>query len=116
MNTPITEMIFPPRLIPSLRDLRDADWAQLVDQVGALEPAHIDRLAFELLIVRWSGCFNCQADSFRAMQGCAQCAAQAVRRYRGSNTELQSIFSETTHDVEAHLNKGMSQVIPKTHE
>lgn len=98
-------MIFPPRLIPSLRDLRDEDWAQLVDRIAGLEPTHLDRLAFELLIVRWTGCFNCQADSFRAMQGCAQCASQAVRRYHGSYTELQSLFTGTAHDVEEHLNE-----------
>jgi hypothetical protein len=105
MNVPITEMIFPPRLMPTLRDLRDQDWAKIVDRVGALESTYTDRLAFELLIVRWTGCFNCQADSFRAMQGCAQCAAQAVRRYRGSGPELQALFSEAARDVEAHLKK-----------
>jgi hypothetical protein len=105
MNTPITEMIFPPRLIPTLRDLRDAGWVELVDRVGELEATHLDRLAFELMIVRWTGCFNCQADSFRAMQGCAQCAAQAVRRFRGSNTELQTLFLEAVRDVESHLNQ-----------
>ena len=105
MNTPLTEMIFPPRLNSTLRDLRDAEWAHLVDQIESLEPADKNRMAFELLIVRWTGCFNCQADSFRAMQGCAQCAAQAVKRYRGTNAELQTLFSEATNEVETHLKK-----------
>jgi hypothetical protein len=105
MNNPNTELIFPPRLISALRDLRDSGWAQLIDQVVALESNHFDRMAFELLVVRWSGCVNCQADSFRAMQGCSQCAAQAVRRYRGSPADLQSLFHEAVHEIEAYLNE-----------
>jgi hypothetical protein len=105
MNTPATEMIFPPRLISSLRDLRDSDWAQLVDQITVLDPEHIDRITFESLVVRWSGCVNCQADSFRAMQGCAQCAAQAVRRFRGSQADLKRLFTEAVREIEAYLKK-----------
>ena len=105
MNTPTTELIFPPRLIPSLRDLRNSTWAQLIDQVGALEPYHIDRMAFELLVVRWSGCVNCQADSFRAIQGCTLCASQAVRRYRGNDSDLQRLYNEAKVEIDAHIIK-----------
>ncbi len=105
MNTPATELVFPPRLIASLRDLRDADWAQFIDRISSLEPTHLERMAFELMIVRWSGCLNCQADSFRAMQGCTLCAAQAVRRYKGSISDLQRLFSETLREVEAYWTK-----------
>jgi hypothetical protein len=105
MNNPTTELIFPPRLISGLRDLRDSDWAQLIDQVVALEPNHFDRMAFELIVVRWSGCVNCQADSFRAMQGCSQCATQALRRYRGSPDDLQRLFHEAVREIEAYLNE-----------
>jgi hypothetical protein len=103
MNTPSTELIFPPRLIPTLRDIRDTHWAQLIDQINACDSYHIDRIAFELLVVRWCGCINCQADSFRAMQGCMQCAAQAVRRYKGSSSDLQTLFSETILEIQDHL-------------
>ena len=105
MNNPTTELIFPPRMISGLRDLRDSDWAQLIDQIAALAPNHFDRMAIELLVVRWSGCVNCQADSFRAMQGCSQCATQAVRRYRGSSADLQRLFHEAVHEIEAYLNE-----------
>ena len=103
MDTLLTDMVFPPRLNSSLRDLRDAGWAQLVDHIESLEPTHIQRLAFELLITRWAGCYNCQADSFRAMQGCAVCASQAVKRYRGSSDELHSMFSDAASEVARHL-------------
>lgn len=105
MDTPTTELIFPPRLMSSLRDLRDPTWSLLVDRVDSLGPTHVERLAFELLIVRWSGCVNCQADSFRAMQGCTQCASQAIRRYRGSNADLMTLFSEAVSEIEALLTK-----------
>jgi len=104
MNTPTTELIFPPKLIPNLRDLRDAAWAQLVDKVSMASPYNIDRLAFELMVVRWSGCANCQADSYRAMQGCTQCASQAVRRYRGNSAELEHIFDEICREIDAYVN------------
>jgi len=105
MNNPTTELIFPPRFLLGLRDLRDPDWAQLVDQVEAGEPGHIHRMAIELLMVRWSGCVNCQADSFRAMQGCTQCATQAVRRYRGSPADLQRLFTEAVREIEKYLHE-----------
>ncbi len=105
MDTPTTELIFPPRLISSLRDLKDSTWTQLVDRVDALGSTNVDRLAFELLIVRWSGCVNCQADSFRAMQGCTQCASQAIRRFRGSNADLMTLFSEAICEIDAFLTK-----------
>ena len=102
MVTSNTELIFPPKLIPSLRDFRDTSWAQLVDRIGGLERSHPERLAFELLIVRWCGCINCQADSFRAMQGCFLCASQAVRRYRGTSSDLKELFEETVREIKAY--------------
>jgi hypothetical protein len=105
MNTPTTELIFPPKLIPSLRDIRDQTWSQLVDRIGLMDIDDIDRLAFELLVVRWSGCTNCQADSYRAMQGCTQCAIQSVRRFRGSNTELQRLLSEAKREIRIFLSR-----------
>jgi hypothetical protein len=105
MNTPTTELIFPPKLISSLRDIRDQTWSRMVEKIGLKDTYDIDRLALELLIVRWCGCTNCQADSFRAMQGCAQCAIQSIRRFRGSNVELQRLLSEAKREVEKYLNK-----------
>ncbi len=105
MTTPATELVFPPKLIPGLRDLRDKAWADLVDRIEKLEPLDLNRIAFELLIVRWSGCVNCQADSFRAMQGCALCASQAVRRYRGNSADIHSMLEDTTQEIRGFLAK-----------
>lgn len=103
MNTSATEIILSPRCFPFLRDLADDTWAQLVDQVNMLEPYHTQRLAFELLIVHWCGCVNCQADSYRAMQGCVQCAIQAVRRMRNTQTDLLVLFTDAMSEIETYM-------------
>jgi hypothetical protein len=95
-----TELIFPNRVIPTLRDLRGASWRRLVDKVGEQEVDAPDQVAFVLMMARVDGCMNCSADSFRAMKGCTQCAQDAVRRYRGDDKELLQMFKEARKDVE----------------
>jgi hypothetical protein len=98
-----TEVIFPPRVIPGLRDLRGSEWIALVDNILTLPPLHVDRLAFVLMMVRLNGCATCHADSFRAMRGCTHCAVQNIRRLRGDDDELLKNFHEARQDVEAYL-------------
>jgi len=98
-----TELLFPPRVIPALRNLRGESWGQLVDQVSQQQGEDLDRLAFVLLMVQLDGCSTCQADSFRAMRGCTQCATQTLRRYRGSDQELLKEFQQARQDVEKYL-------------
>jgi hypothetical protein len=100
-----TELLFPPRVIPSLRDLRSEPWKNLVDHSLQQKPDGLDRLAFVLLMVRLSGCTTCHADSFRAMRGCTQCALQTVRRFRGNDEELMEMFSLARQDVEKFMSK-----------
>jgi len=92
-------------MFPGLRDLRDEDWAQYIDNIAPLESNNTERIALELVVVRWSGCVNCQADSFRAMQGCIQCMSQAVRRYRGGNTEFKRLIAEAKREIDKYLAK-----------
>lgn len=99
-----TELLFPPRLISSLRDLRGELWRDLVDRVASQEKNAVERLAFILLMTRLDGCATCQADSYRAMRGCAQCAVQSIRRYRGDEQDLIRDFYEAKQDVERYLN------------
>jgi hypothetical protein len=96
-----SELLFPPRLIPQLRDLRGKVWQGLVDQVLSSESASQERAAFLLLMVRLAGCQSCHADSFRALSGCAQCASQSLRRSRLEDEQLLQRFSEARQDVEA---------------
>lgn len=96
-------MIFPSRVIPTLRELRGDQWQSLVDRVEVLEQTTLDHLAFVLLMVRLDGCAGCHADSYRAMRGCTKCAQQSVRRFRGSDEELIQKYRRARQDVEGYL-------------
>jgi len=103
MYNPDTELLFPPRLIPGLRELRGPEWGKLIDQVSAPNADFVDRSAFVYLMVQIHGCTTCQADSFRAMQGCTQCSLQTVRRMRETDDEILTKFAvareEIVHDL-----------------
>lgn len=100
-----TEVIFPPRVIPVLGDLRADDWRELVAHISELPLTHPERLGFVLLMTKICGCSTCQADSFRAMRGCTYCATQAVRRHRGDDSELIASFVEAQKEVQQYLDK-----------
>ncbi|MEK6256912.1 MAG: hypothetical protein N2C13_06310 [Chloroflexota bacterium] len=94
-----TDLIFPNRVIPKLRDLRGASWRNLVDKVSEQDETSDDQMAFVLTMARVDGCMTCNADSFRAMKGCTQCAQDAVRRYRGDDKELVTLFKTAQIDL-----------------
>lgn len=98
-----TDILFPPRVIPSLRNLRGAVWEGLVD--GLLDKNSLDpeRCAFVLLMIRLCGCISCRADSYRAMRGCTECAKQAVRHSQGSDIDLLDLYMVASQDIEHYL-------------
>jgi hypothetical protein len=100
-----TEMIFPSRLVPTLRDLRGESWQELVDRIAGLEAVDAGRLAFVLLMIRLGGCTTCQADSFRALRGCTHCAGLTIKRFRGSDGDLLEQFQAALQEVERYLGK-----------
>lgn len=104
-----TELLFPSRVIPSLRSLRGEVWRILVDRVNALEQSTPEHLAFVLMMVRLDGCVSCNADSFRAMRGCTQCARQTVRRFRGSDQDLIAQYEEARKDVDRLTEKSAKE-------
>jgi hypothetical protein len=77
-----TEILFPLRLAIILSDLRGDDWRLLVEQVSRSDATRAEKIAFVLMMIRLNGCIGCNADSYRAMRGCAACAHQTIRRYR----------------------------------
>ncbi len=98
-----TEILFPSRVIPALKGLQGTQWDELIDTViagGQTSPAHV---AFVLMLIRLGGCVSCNADSFRAMKGCTQCARQTVRRYRGDDRELLRIYSESLNETNTYF-------------
>lgn len=101
-----SEILFPSRVIPELREMRGKAWQKLVDKVSGQEPTELDHLAFVLLMVRLDGCTSCNADSFRAMRGCTHCAVQNVRRYRESDEELIEMYNQARQDLEQTFENG----------
>lgn len=110
------EILFPPYVIPTLRAIRGPAWAELVDRVvGSPEDAP-ESLAFSLMMIRLDGCLGCETDSYRAMRGCVACAHQVLRRFKGSDLELEGRYQKALDDVRAYLAAHPSgeKVIPLT--
>ena len=99
-----TEMLFPTRVIPELSDLRGLLWQRLVSQTLLLDPGDPDRIAFTLMMTKVCNCVTCQADSFRAMKGCSQCAWQAIQRFKGEDQELKEIFLNAQDEITTYRN------------
>ena len=100
-----TELIFPNRVITHLSELRGASWKELVKEVSEKSEESEHHLAFVLMMAKLDGCMTCNADSFRAMKGCTQCAQDAVRRYRGDDKELLKMFKSAQKDILEIRNK-----------
>lgn len=100
---PDSEILFPPRCIPELRDLRGPKWAELVDRVAALPDGHEDVLAFSLLMIDLASCLTCDLDSYRASLGCCTCAARTVSGFKGSDEEIIRQFEEAREQVREYL-------------
>lgn len=94
-----TELLFPPSLIPDLRDLRGEEWRELVDYVSPLPETHPDKLAFCLMMIRLNSCLNCVSGSYRFMRGCELCAQQTISRYQGTDEELIDLHKQAREDL-----------------
>jgi hypothetical protein len=94
-----TELIFPIRVAPALRDLHGADWRKLADKAAKAPPDSREAISFVLAMARIDGCQTCNADSFRAMKGCTLCAQDAVRRYRGGEKALVKMVEKAQKDL-----------------
>lgn len=97
------EILFPNYVIPVLRDMRGPEWSKLVDRVIPLPDDDPEKLAFVLMMIRLNGCLDCETDSYRALRGCALCAMQTLRRYKGSEQELLDTYARALEDVEEYL-------------
>ena len=105
MYNPDTELLFPARVIPGLVRLRSEAWDALISQICATEKESPEHMAFVLMMVRLSGCISCNADSYRAMRGCTQCARQTVKRYRGGDQDLETLYQQAVKEVTGFLQK-----------
>lgn len=93
------DILFPHDAIPCLRGLCGPEWDKLVDEVLTLPETHERTLALMLTMIRLNGCMACETDSYRAMRGCANCAIQTLRRYKGGDAELLQKFDEALRDI-----------------
>lgn len=100
-----TELFFPIRVIPSLAQVRSKDWEDLVQRVSSPEASELEQIAFTSLIVHLAGCAGCDADSFRAMRGCTQCAWLVIKRFKGTDSELLSQYELCEGEVAEFLKK-----------
>lgn len=101
-----TDLLFPMRVAPELRDLREESWREQVDRACQSPDASIEQLSFSLLLVRLSGCMTCHPSSYRAMRGCTTCAKQAVRRFRGAPEELSGMLEDARVEILDYLENG----------
>ena len=100
---PKAELLFPPRLISSLRDLRGPDWAALVERVAKLPEIDPESLAFTMMMIRLDGCVKCHEGSFKYMRGCQLCATQTVMQFKGTDADLLELYTKARRDVDAYL-------------
>ena len=101
------EMLFPARVIPSLRDLRGHDWKTFVDRVSTQPESDPDVLAFSLMMIRLNSCMTCNSDSYRALRGCAQCAQHIVSKFKGTDKELIERWQVARSEIVAYLKLGV---------
>ena len=101
-----TEMLFPNRVIPSLKSLRGPAWRSLVETAATAVDGDETTLAFGLMMIRLNGCLTCHSDSYRAMRGCTVCAQQAVARFKDNDDGLVKLFHKASREVRLYLQDG----------
>jgi hypothetical protein len=107
---PRTELLFPPHLIPDLKNLRGDEWRQLVEHIASLSETDPDTLAFCLMMIRLNACLGCVSGSYRFMRGCELCAQQTIARFQGTDEELIALFYRAKDDLE-HYQEGQFDLV-----
>jgi hypothetical protein len=98
-----TELIFPPRIIPELRNLRTDGWQTLIDKIEAAQDCSVEKAAFVLMMARLNGCTTCHTDSFRALQGCTACSRLTLKHRCEKDADLIGLFHETEGEVQEYF-------------
>lgn len=101
----MTEVIFPARLIPTLKTERGKEWQDLIETISAEDADFIDTVAIVSLIARLCSCQSCSFDSFRAMRGCLLCAQLAIRRVKVNDSELIAQFRQSRCEMDKFIQK-----------
>lgn len=104
---PRTELLFPPHLIPGLKNLRGEEWRKLVESLAGLPETHPDILAFSLMMIRLNACLGCVSGSYRFMRGCELCSQQTIARFQGTDEELIALFGQAQEDLKRSQESGI---------
>ncbi len=102
---PDSEILFPPRCIEQLADLRGPKWQDLIRRVSDLPHNHEDVLAFGLMMIRLGSCLTCDLDSYRASLGCCTCARRTISGYKEDDSALLELFDKSLAEVRAFIEK-----------
>ncbi len=102
---PDSEILFPPRCIEQLSDLRGPKWQELARRVAQLPHNHEEVLAFGLMMIRLGSCLTCDLDSYRASLGCCTCARRTVSGYKEDDASLLELFEKSLVEVQAFIEK-----------
>lgn len=105
MYNPETDLLFPPRCLPALRELRSTPWQDLVTDVLEAGPDSLEQMAFVLMMARFNNCTTCNADSFRAMTGCTTCSKQSLKRFHETDQALVAMYQVARLEIEQYLQK-----------
>ncbi len=102
---PDSEILFPPRCIQHLRDLRGPRWQALIERIIYLPDNHPEVLAFGLMMIKLGSCLTCDLDSYRASLGCCTCARRTISGFKGDDESLLDLYHKALDDVQTYLTK-----------
>lgn len=102
MMYPRSEILFPHRCVAALKKMRGSEWQELVDRIAGLPDTHNDSLAFALMMIKLTGCLNCDLDSYKASLGCCTCAKRAINAFKGSDKVLMRKYREAQAELEQY--------------
>jgi hypothetical protein len=94
MMYPRSEILFPHRCVAALKRMRGPEWQALVGRIAGLPDTDPDSLAFALMMIKLSGCLNCDLDSYKASLGCCTCAKRAINAFKGSDKQLLKRYED----------------------
>ena len=102
---PDSEILFPPRCIEQLGDLRGPKWQDLIRHISQLPHNHEEVLALGLMMIRLGSCLTCDLDSYRASLGCCTCARRTVSGYKENDTSLIEVYGNSLNEVRTFIRK-----------
>lgn len=103
---PDSEILFPARSIPELRDARPGiAWHKLIDRLSHAPETSEDVLAFSLMMIKLGNCLTCDLDSYRASLGCTQCARRTTQGFKGNDEALLKKMEEARKELKDYLKK-----------